>query len=100
VYLEARLREDEAAVLATLPTVVGERNRAVFGRVWDEAPPWPALERTVEIALADDGRTPEQKRKLLRNVNHNTLLQLGQPVLHHVPLILYAWQRNLQLQPA
>lgn len=100
VHLKDRLEADEAQVLATLPTVVGERNRAVFGRLWDEPPRDSLADGLVEIALADDGRTPAQKRMLLRDLNHCTLAQLGQPVLHHVPLILYAWQRNLQPQPA
>jgi hypothetical protein len=100
VYLEERLRGDEAAVLATLPGAVGERNRAVFDRVWDDPSLPPDCQRLVEIVLADDGRTAGEKQALLREVNHFTLAQLGQPVLYHIPLILYAWQRNLQLQPA
>ena len=98
--LEERLREDEAGVLASLPGAVGERNRAAFGRVWDQASPPASCERLAEIALADDGRTAEAKRQLVRELNHCTLAQLGQPVRHHVPLILYAWQRSLQPQPA
>jgi hypothetical protein len=100
VYLEERLRKDEAAVLDALPGTVSERNRVVFDRLWDEEARPPACDRLVEIALADDGRTPEQKLQLLRDLNHCTLAQLGQPVQHHIPLILYAWQRSLQLQPA
>jgi hypothetical protein len=100
VYLEARLREDEAAVLAALPGAVSKRNRSAFDRLWDKEARPPTCDRLVEIALGDDGRTLEQKQQLMRNLNHCTLAQLGQPVLHHIPLILYAWQRSLQLQPA
>ncbi|MBV9773856.1 MAG: hypothetical protein JO040_07895, partial [Gemmatimonadetes bacterium] len=100
VHLEERLEADEAQVLATLPTVVGERNREVFTRLWDETPAWPPARRLVEIVLAGDGRTPGQQRALLREINHFTLAQLGQPVMHHIPLILYAWQRNLLLHAA
>ena len=98
--LAERLRDDEAGVLASLPGAVGERNRAAFGRVWDDPSPPDGPRRLAQIALADDGRTAEQKRQLVREINHCTLAQLGQPVRHHVPLILYAWQRSLQPQPA
>lgn len=101
VYLEERLEADEAQVLATLPTVVGERNRAVFDRLWSgDTPGMPDAGRLVDIVLAGDGRTPLQQRRLLREVNHCALAQLGQPVLHHIPLVLYAWQRNLPPQAA
>lgn len=99
VHLDERLHEDEAAVLAAI-AAVGERNRAVFERLWDDGPRPSACERLVEIVLADDGRTAEQKRRLLRDINHCTLAQLGQPVARHIPLVLYAWQRNLELQGA
>lgn len=100
IPLEARLQRDPSAVLTNLPGAVGERNRVLFDRIWAEPSQSPLCERLVDIVLTDDGRTAEQKQQLLRDVNHSTLAQLGQSVLHHIPLVLYAWQRNLQLQSA
>ncbi|HEY0015539.1 MAG TPA: lantibiotic dehydratase C-terminal domain-containing protein [Longimicrobium sp.] len=100
IPLEARLREDASTVLANLPGAVRERNRVLFDRIWAEPSQSPLCEQLVEIVLVNDGRTAEQKQQLLRDINHCTLAQLGQPVLHHIPLVLYAWQRNLQLQAA
>lgn len=92
--LAERLRTEEAAVLAALPGSVGERNRQAFARVWDgrgAAPAWGPTARLVELALeADAGGF-----QLLREINHCALKTLDQPVLLHVPLVLYAWQRNL-----
>jgi len=93
--LAERLRTEEPAVLAALPGSVGERNREAFARVWDgargAAPAWGPTARLVELALrADAGGF-----QLLREINHCALKTLDQPVLLHVPLVLYAWQRNL-----
>jgi lantibiotic biosynthesis dehydratase-like protein len=101
VYLRERLDADEEGVLAALPGAVGERNRALFDALWEGDGPERALARpVVEIVLAPDGRSDAARRSLLREINHFTLAQLGQPVKHHIPLVLYAWQRNLRLQPA
>jgi hypothetical protein len=98
--LSERLENDEAGVLQALPTSVGERNRAVFARIWDEAevtpPAWPSLGEFLGTILAGDGSPPSRRWMQLREIDHCTLAQLDQPVLLHVPLVLYAWQRNLE----
>lgn len=97
--MEARLAADGEAVLAALPGVVGARNAAVFGRAWDAAeggePVWEGIPELLRIVLADDGRTAARRLRLLREVNHAVLAQLGQPVAVHVPLVLFAWMRGL-----
>jgi hypothetical protein len=96
--LQDRLRDDEAGVLAALPASVGERNRALFDRVREAGPgPWTAAaaRRLVAAVLADDARTPLERWRALREVNHCTWIRLNQPVSAHVPLVLYAWQRSL-----
>ncbi|MET0400024.1 MAG: lantibiotic dehydratase C-terminal domain-containing protein [Longimicrobiaceae bacterium] len=98
--LAGRLESDEAGVLQALPASVGERNRAAFAQVWAEAeatpPAWPFLDDLLGIILAGGGAPPSRRWMQLREVDHCTLAQLDQPVLLHVPLVLYAWQRNLE----
>jgi hypothetical protein len=53
------------------------------------------VERLVRLILADDGRSIDQRLHVLREINHITLIQLDQPVRLHIPLVLYAWKREL-----
>jgi hypothetical protein len=97
--LAKRLAADEAAVLASLPGWIGERNAAVLARVWSETgaspPPWPHLDSLVR--LATDGRDPAGAKRwmALREIIHCALKQLGVPVAAHVPMVLYAWSCHL-----
>jgi hypothetical protein len=102
--LEKRLRSTEDEVLASLQAAVGETNRRLFTPIWKHAesggPAWPGIPRLLDIVLADDGRSERQRWALLREINHWTLAQLTQPVQAHIPLVLFAWQRNLSLPAA
>lgn len=86
-------------VLGSLAAVVGPRNRTAFDRVWHSPDPDPAAAelagKLMELVMDEDGRTLEQRWALLREVDHCLLSQLGQPVKLHIPLVLYAWFRNL-----
>ena len=95
--LAARLADDEAAVLASVPGVVGERNQENLGRLWREVEdgPWPGPGAGGLVALAAADRPGRDRWTLLREINHTTLGQLGLPVQLHLPLVFYAWQRNL-----
>jgi hypothetical protein len=100
--LAGRLAADEAAVLSAVPGVVGERNREPFAQLWQQvaAGGWdgPPVGRIVALAgAAGDGH---RRWSLLREIVHTTLGQLGLPVRLHLPLVFYAWQRNLSLSPA
>lgn len=95
--LEAMLEADEEAALAALSGAVGEQNQAVFRQVREavesRSGAWPLLDRVVELASARSGSTPGERWGLLREVNHNVLAQLQQPVRTRIPLVLCAWQR-------
>jgi hypothetical protein len=97
--LDERLDRDAGAVLGALPRVVGARNAAAFAPAWraaeDGEPAWEGLAPLLRIALADDGRTREARLRLLREINHSVLGQLGQPVAAHVPLVLYGWMHGV-----
>jgi hypothetical protein len=100
ISLAERLETNEEAVLAALPRSVGDRNRAVFDRAWDEPEPspepWPGTARLVEAIRSMD-LSPSTRWAVLREIDHGALIQLGLPTLKHVPLVLYAWMRNLPL---
>ena len=95
--LAERLKSQRDEVLSSLPAAVSERNRQVFSRLWQDAGSDSLMEahadRLVEIVTA------ERRFRTLRDVNHGILGQLGQPVMFHIPLVLYAWQRNLPPSP-
>lgn len=98
--LPERLRTEEAAVLDALPRSVGERNLAAFTGIWEsvEAEPDGVLadraRRLVRAVLA--GREPAAAWPLLREANHCGLLQMGQMVRGHLPILFFAWHRNLR----
>ncbi|HEX2093810.1 MAG TPA: lantibiotic dehydratase C-terminal domain-containing protein [Longimicrobiaceae bacterium] len=98
VPLQERLATSEEAVLAALPGSVGDRNRAIFDRVWAEtgssSGSWPGAERLVGAIRSLDP-SPPRWWAMLREIDHCTLIQLGQPTRVHIPLVLYAWMRNL-----
>ena len=91
--LAERLKSQRNEVLSSLPAAVSERNRQIFSKLWQvesDGLMEAHADRLVEIVTAEDGRF-----RTLRDVNHSVLGQLGQPVMFHIPLVLYAWQRNL-----
>ena len=100
VPLKERLETEEDAVIADLPTVVGERNLQIFGQIFDhvEGGPelFPELQDLIDAALAEDGRPPERRRAVVREIVHSTLIQLQQPVRNHIPVILFAWLRRIR----
>jgi hypothetical protein len=99
--LAERLQSEEDEVLASLPGAVGERNLRAFESLWGESPAHDALAGpAVEMLLGDAGRSQARRLGLLRELNHNVLSQLGQPVRAHIPLVLFAWQRKLSGSPA
>lgn len=94
-YLQQRLEEDEAQVLAGLEEAVSGPNRALFQRLWDDGEAWPQARPLVRAAVSARPAEGRSRWALLREVNHFTLAQLGQPVMHNIPLVLYAWHRAL-----
>jgi len=95
--LEARLAVDPAGVEASLPLLIGTRNLEAFSEAWEEAGSsgnWPGLPRLVRI-LAAEGSPVPRHRALLREIAHTTLKQLGVTVAQQIPLILFAWHRDL-----
>lgn len=100
--LSERLAIHGDEVLVSLPGVLSERNHWSFSKAWNEEGEFSLgfdVDRMIEVVMRDDGRSLRQRLRVLREVNHGTLGQLHQPVRFHVPLVLYAWQRNLVLSP-
>jgi hypothetical protein len=86
--------EETDAALAELSTDVGTKNPA-FGQAWQEVagtgPVWPRLPDLVRLLGVGPAFPPDWR--LLREINHTLLKQLGIPVALHLPLVLYAWRR-------
>jgi hypothetical protein len=101
--LAERLESEEERVLASLPGAVGERNRDAFARLWaaaDGPAPNGSPEPRRLVALLRRANLAESRRfAIQREIDHFTLKQLGLPVALHVPLVLFAWQRNLTAPP-
>jgi hypothetical protein len=98
--LRERLTADESEVLNLLPSWIGERNRTTFSRLWTVSAMEPeteaAVRNLVEIAYGLRGGPDGPRWRLLREMTHCTLKQLGIPVALHIPLVLFAWNHNLQ----
>lgn len=98
--LSQRLREDEEAVLALLPQLVGEANRATFSRVWDDGEvttTMPGAEALVRLVA--HGAVGERRWIALHHICHVVRGQLAVPVRLVLPLVLFAWLRNLSISP-
>ena len=98
--LPARLDEDREALYGKLPGLIGDKNRDIFRRIWQETvdaePPWPGFGELVSQALVAvaPGYSSWQ---LLREVVHTSLKQLGVPPALQIPLLFFAWLRDLEL---
>jgi lantibiotic biosynthesis dehydratase-like protein len=99
--LRARLETNEAEVLSSLPAIVSESNRRVFSCVWDELNNGSAFELDlaglVKLIAEDNRGAVERRLRLLREINHLVMGQLGQWVKFEIPIVFYAWQRNLSV---
>jgi hypothetical protein len=97
--LPRRLEEDANQVLAALPEAIGERNARTFSRIWNEMemaePPWPRLGDLLRLLLAETNPPAVNPWRLPREIVHWTLKQLCLYVSAEIPLVLYAWRRNL-----
>lgn len=98
--LKERLAEEEEAVIADLPATVGERNMQAFEQIFthlDDAPGrFGEFQALIDAALAEDGRSHERRRAVVREIVHSTLIQLQQPVRNHIPVILFTWLRRIR----
>ncbi|HYW07763.1 MAG TPA: lantibiotic dehydratase C-terminal domain-containing protein [Longimicrobium sp.] len=96
--LHDRVASADPELIAGIPRLIGDRNRAVLERAWDVAgagvPAWPELGPLAE-AVAGADVPAARRRAFLREVTHNVLAQLGQYVRFRIPLVLYAWERAL-----
>lgn len=97
--MKDQLQADEEASVGALPRMLGKRNLATLSRAWAEVentPQWASVDDLVRRVMADDGRTLDERVRLLRTLNHSVLSQLGQPASLRIPLVLYAWLRSVR----
>jgi hypothetical protein len=94
--LKGSLQEPGVAV-ERLNRAISAGNKQLFDQLWNGIEPAiPAVaDDLVQLVMRDPKRQIAQRFQVLREINHTTLLQLGQMVRCHIPMVLYAWQRNL-----
>jgi len=97
--VEGRLETDEQAVISGLKQAIGEKNRMLFSRIWSEVeltgPRWPPISQLEKVVLSERRQDIPAFWALQREIDHFTLKQLGLSHPLHIPLILFAWHRNL-----
>lgn len=91
---------DHDELILRVTRSVGESNDAVLTRLWKRArsapPAWPALSQLVQVlAGADEARGP-QRHRLLREIVHVTMRQLGVPARLEIVLLLFCWRESLK----
>ncbi|MEM1178516.1 MAG: hypothetical protein AAGM22_09235 [Acidobacteriota bacterium] len=97
-----RWREEPEAVLASLPGRVAPKTAAAFTRLFGEADgrdgagPCAPMAGLVSACL-DGAPDREAAWRALREIHHITWKQLGVYVKFHIPIVLFAWNRNIEL---
>ena len=100
--LGERWQEEPEAVRASLPGRVAPKTAKAFADRFDaadsgdEESPWSPMGELIETVL---GGAPNRQVawRALREINHVTWKQLGLYVRFHLPIVLFAWNRNLEL---
>jgi hypothetical protein len=98
--LPKQLEENEAGVREALRSAVSPGNEQAFSAIWDEesrsGPCWPPLRELLRCVLAEADPPAASPWRLPREIVHWTLKQLCLYVASEIPLVLYAWRRNLR----
>jgi len=91
-------RERRNSFLSHLPKMLSEGNRISIAKTWLIQSQHSAGTDTYDLVrsvLAEDGRTLDDRYMVLRQINHQLLLQIGLLGKFEIPLVLYAWFRSL-----
>ncbi len=100
IGLEERWLEEPEEVRNSLPDAVKPNTAGAFAKIFssvEAAPlePWPQMDQWI-TAVLDAAPNENRGWRLLREINHSTLKQLGLYVRLHIPLTLFAWHRALE----
>jgi len=97
--LEQRWQDDSDEVRRSLPGLIKPSSAAAFGRLWHDA---ESVAKDTSQSMGTMVRTivenaPRQSVAwhAFREIHHSTLKQLGLFVRFHLPIIFFAWNRNL-----
>lgn len=92
-FLEAR----GETVEQWLAKAVTQRNHAMFSEVWNSSGEIPVdSDALVSALLSTPGLELNERFRIMRDLDHTILLQLGQLVRLQIPMVLFAWQQSLQ----
>jgi hypothetical protein len=98
--LPKQLEENESRVREALQSAISQQNEQAFSAIWDEeeisGPCWPGLRELLRCVLTEADPPAPLPWRLPREIVHWTLKQLCLYVAAEIPLVLYAWRRNLQ----
>lgn len=98
--LRERLQTNEAEVLKSLPRIISPDNQRLFANLWNQSINGNSLgfdvEGLVRLILCDQTRPLDSRFQTLRAVIHTVIMgQLGLWTKFEIPIILYAWNRNV-----
>jgi hypothetical protein len=98
--LPRKLEENERQVIESLPAAVGKKNLQTFEEIWRDmerqSPCWPSIDHLLQCILTEAETTADSPWRLPREIVHWTLKHLCLYVASEIPLVLYAWHRNLK----
>jgi hypothetical protein len=86
----------DTRALTPFTDALGSANHRLFSSLWDQEPSPEMPDPLTLIGLLPSGAEFDLDLRFgpLREINHLALLQLGQAVRAHIPLVLYAYARN------
>ncbi len=97
--LPERLDTDPDGAMTAINNAVGDRNRAIFARVWEHAETsgtlWPGLGPLIHALRAAHRPNDHDTWRLPRTLVHCTLKQLGLYQQDELPMVLFALHRTL-----
>jgi len=96
--LDERFPSSSSAAASWLRNAVGAKNITLFSAQWNATAADGMgfnVKELLEMIQQDFGPSPSEQYSTLREINHVVLSRLGLWTKFEIPLVLYAWQRNL-----
>jgi hypothetical protein len=96
---EQNWRSWAARIEPRIPSTLSENNRRIFSSIWNGYALETALTfdvmGLVSLIFERGDAGFERRLRLLREINHSLLGQLGLLCKFEIPMVMYAWMRNI-----